>query len=106
MNDREDGGRRADTERERERRDEREDGRSPQGTNAVAEVEQRILDESRTELIACALFDTLHAPELDVRLPARFVRRHAGAQVLVHLPLDVEANLFVETAFEPVDSSE
>ena len=44
MNDREDGGRRADAEREGESRDECEDGRSPQGTNAVAEVEQRILE--------------------------------------------------------------
>jgi hypothetical protein len=59
---------------------------------------------SGTELVACALFEALHAAKLDVRLPARFVRRHTGVQVLLYLLLDVEANLFVEAAFERVHS--
>src|SRR5262249_42494943 len=58
------------------------------------------------ELIAGFLFYELHGAELDVRLTARFVRRHAGAQVLVQLLLDMEANLFVETALETAGSSE
>jgi hypothetical protein len=59
VNDGEDGRGRADAKREREHRDECEVGRAPQGPNAVAEVEQRILDQRRAELIACALFDVL-----------------------------------------------
>src|SRR5262249_20852788 len=65
-----------------------------------------ILDEGRTKLVACGFLDPLDAAELQVRLPARFLRRHAGAQALVHLLLDVEADLFVETAFERLDSRE
>ena len=104
--DREDGRGRTDAKRERESRDEREDGRAPQRTHAVAHVEQRILEERGTELVARVRLGPLQAAELDVRLPARFLWRHAGAQVLVDLPLEVKANFFVETAFERVDSNE
>src|SRR5262245_28303757 len=102
----EDGGGRADAERECQHRDKREDGRSPQRTNGVAKVEQRILKERRTELIARALLEALHAAELDVRLPPCLIRRHAGAQVLVRLLLDVKPDFFIETAFERVRAGE
>ena len=51
---------------------------TPQGANAVAKVEQRILEEDRAELITGARLEALHAAELDVGLPACFVRRQAG----------------------------
>src|SRR5262245_42548233 len=102
----EDGGGRADAEREGQHRDQREDGRSPQRTNGVAKVEQRIQKERRTELIARALFELVHAAELDVRLPPRLIRRHAGAQVLVRLLLDVKSDFFIEATFERIRAGE
>ena len=100
VHDAEHGGGGADAEGEREDGHDRERGSAPQGARRVAEVAKEVLDGAETVLVARALAGARHAPELDQRLPARLLGRHAGLQVLLRLPVDVEPDLLVEAALQ------
>ena len=71
-----------------------------QRAQAVADVAREILDGGGTELVARPLTHLFHATESDQCLPLRFVLRHAGAQVLLGLLLDMEADLVIEPVLE------
>ena len=85
---------------------ERQDGDNGEGLGpeeqayAVAHVAKEVFEECRPVLVARPLLEVLDPTEFDERLPARFVGAHAGAQVLLDLLIDVEADLLVEPALQ------
>jgi hypothetical protein len=91
----------ADADRQREDRHRGEAGMTAQRAQAVADVAREMLDGAGAELVPRSLAHLLYPAEPDHRLPPRFVRRHAGAAVLLGLLLDVEADLVVEPVLDP-----
>ena len=77
-----------------------------QRAQAVADVAREVLDADGAELVPRPFAHLFDAAESDQRLPPRFVRRHAGAPVLLDLLLDMEADLVIEPVLEflPADS--
>src|SRR6185369_14010849 len=71
-----------------------------QRPQAVADIAGEALDRGNRELVVRPLTRLFHAAEPDERAPPGFVRRHAGAQVLLGLLLDMKADLVVEAFFE------
>ena len=90
----------ADADRQRQHGHRREARMAAQRAQAVADVAREILDGGGTELVPRPLSHLFHAAESDQRLPPRFVRRHAGAPVLLGLLLDMEADLVIEPILE------
>ena len=78
----------------------RREARMRPATAAGADVALEVLDAGGEELVPRPLAHLFHATESDQRLPPRFVRRHAGAPVLLGLLLDMEADLVIEPVLE------
>ena len=66
--------------------------------DAVAEVASQRLDQRDAAPVAVGLLGLLDAAKRDQRLPPRLAGRHAGAQVVVDVQLQVAGELFVELA--------
>ena len=64
--------------------------------NGVAGVLQRGFEQRNAAAIAIGLFHGLDATQLDERASARLVERHAGAQIVVDVKLDVTLELVFE----------
>jgi hypothetical protein len=90
------GGRRADADREREERHQREPGAAADEARAVADVPHDGFDEREHAAVAIGVLHRLDGPEAFEGGGARGIRRHPRALEFVRLHLDVRANLLVE----------
>ena len=75
---------------------ERESRRSQKHANRIAQVEEQILDEGKALLGVMVFADRFWRTELECGLPARFGRRHAGAQILLCLKREMFGDLFLQ----------
>ncbi len=96
----EDGGVGADTERQREDRGERETGIAPQHAQRVADIPDERFDDGNPSLVAdpfLGLFDTAELAERDA---ARIRLRQSAPQVIADTLVDVLPNLHVELSLD------
>ena len=75
-------------------------GMPAQRAQPVSDVVHEVLDARSAEHVPRPFTHLFDTTESDQRLPPRFVRRHAGAPVLLGLLLDVEADLVIEPVLE------
>ena len=70
----------------------REPAVAHQHADGERHVTRKLLEHTPLALLAIPLFCLLHAAERDERLPPRLVRRHAGADVVgdVHVEMALE----------------
>ncbi len=73
---------------------------------ANPQVLPRLVDPPCPAHVAAQLLDLVEAPELEARAPARFGLRHAGPDMVGHLPFDVVAQLAVQLSLEPVTAAQ
>src|ERR1700741_5331338 len=85
----ENGGVGANAESEREDGDDGEAGTLAQGARGVAQILEQRLDEGKRTPLAIELLGGLEATELHERLAAGFLRSHAGAQIVIHVHLEM-----------------
>ena len=98
---REDRGVRADPERERCDRDEREGLALAQAAPPVAQVLQEVGDETRATRVAAALFRSFDAAELEAGAPSSLGLGHPARDEVRDLSLEVVPELGVELPFQP-----
>ena len=96
VDDAEDGGARADAERQRQRRDDGEGCVLPQHAPRVTQVVRDGLDERHTACVAAVGADLFEAAEVDVRAPRGFLAAEPRPLVLHDLRVEVGAQLIVE----------
>ena len=96
VDDAEHGGVRADPERHHENANQRRATIPAQGPYGVAGILQRGFEQGNAAAIAIGLFHGFDATQLDERASARLVERHAGAQIVVDVKLDVTLELVFE----------
>ena len=94
----EDGGVRADADRERDDRAGGEARLAHEGTDAVSDVLEQCLEPRQAAPIALVLLELREAAERELRLPCRDLGRHAAALVLGGEQRDMRANLDVEVS--------
>ena len=70
----------------------------PQHARAEADIAPQHFERGKAAAIAVFFFCLLHAAELDERLPPRFLRIHAGTQVVIDMHLEMGFDLFREFA--------
>ncbi len=92
----EDRGVRADAERERQDDDRGEPGIAPERAQRVAHVLVDLFQSRPRPHRARRFFRQRDVAERDQRLPARFVRRHAAIDVVLHFALEVIADVRLE----------
>ena len=100
VDDAEDRGVGADAERHRQDDDEREAWRLEERACPVAHVLHERLGGAHEPRVADVIFHTADVAERGDRRAARLIARHAGADVLVGLHVEVEAHFGVERALE------
>ena len=93
VDDGEDGGVRADPQREGQHGDEREAGTPSRAAQRVSDVADQVLQRSLAARVPDRLPDGVDAAEAHTRLPAGLARVHSRAPVLCRLHLQVEAEL-------------
>ncbi len=95
----EDGGVGADAERQGEHRDGGEARILAQHARAEAQVSRQGLGESHAERVPAFLLGAIDAAEVQPRLPHRRRPRHAAADQVLGVRLEVEAELRIHVAF-------
>src|SRR5690606_3742618 len=96
VDDREDRGVRADAERQQRENADGEPDVAPERAKRLARVAHEVIEQRDAPCVAALVLAPLDAAERAQRGATRLVRRHAGSDVLLRLPLDVVAQLFVE----------
>ena len=92
-------GIRADAERQRQQRDEREDGRVTQGAQRVSQVARQIVEPTPPALVAAAFEDRVQRAEFATRPARRLVGRNAFGFELRGALLQVERQFLREAPF-------
>src|SRR5277367_6938502 len=92
----EDGGVRADAEREGEDGDGGESGRFAKDAQSVADVGVKRFQPEAAALLVAVLFHAVQRAELQHGLAARYFGRQAGGDVCRSLPLEVETQLVAQ----------
>src|SRR5690606_38806612 len=85
--------RRTDAQAKRDDGDGDETRFATESARTEAQVAREVLERQRAELVARPLARLLDATKADESLPSRVVRRHAAAQVLLDLLLEMEPHL-------------
>jgi len=89
-----------DAERKHDDRGRAEAGMLQQHAYAVAQVPPQILGHAKAVDVAALLLDRFHASQPGERRAARLLRRHAPADVLLDIQLQVRPQLGIELAFD------
>ncbi len=100
VQERENSGRRSDSETERKDADEGEGRPVPERPGRLPQVEEEALDGDEPEGVPAGLEEPHPAPELTLRRPPRLIRCVARGELLFDLQRDVETHLLLELAVE------
>src|SRR5207253_326162 len=100
IDERKDSGVSADSERQRQHCDERKSRRPSQGSQCVSQVLLQYIEERDSTSLAILLFGLLDSAQANHRLPARLVRRHASADIVVDVHLKMAFHLRRQIVFQ------